>query len=937
LVLALGCRGADDEAARLELASPDWRLAGHYELVAGASPGELLPAALAPTDPLRACVESDRTADTSQWEGAVYAPGEATDRDFVPPIRRAGAVLCFATPEVEIESVSTSFCLSLRDRYTGHESELGCRPIRHVADPEEYLAFDRELKELLQGHGAMTPPELIDALDDLGARIRTAGYPLLGLRIRLISVYFLRRDGGEEGRAKAWTRLTDLPSWLSEPGAESWLGETALERANVLMFQGRLRAAWKELREADRAYLLTAHEKRLGVVQRQGEILSRVGAPGEGISRLSSALADCATSPCLDSLQASARISLAWWLVQSPSASIEEVTAAARVLDADLEAESGDSDPLEVANAAMNLALLEQRSGVDPRATLTRVRSAVSDRPGGRAEHLRDWAELVEATWELTVSPSGSLERAMAVAGSTATPDVAAWAWSLVGRAQRRLGDLETAADAFARALTFHEFLAGSALEQAIPLGDSLEADDAYRSARVAVDRGEFEIAWETLSRLGKREGLRSAATDGSPCAEEQPERSERRRDLLQQLLELERPASKPRRAQREPIRRAVMTELQELARIPLGCAEATVVVEPRFRAFALADEVILLERSARGEVALARRSKISLEQIVAAAEKIAEGWTSPMGETGEPPMSDATWRQLVHPIAAALLPPQSEELEELTVFSLHGALQGIPLEALPLGEADGTRWLSDVTTVLLDAGPSLRSDRTAGPEGAEPYLFVVDPEGNLSGGARLASRLDELLPGAVVLERETATRERTLAAMPSSRWLHVGAHGEYDPAFPDLSSLRLADGKLLAFDLAESARHLLGANLSACHSGRWEWTAGGAGYGLAGMVSRLGVPWVIASRGPLADDLAFRLNEELYRSLGSGRSPATAYQEAMQEVREEFPAAVWSSVLLLGRTTLKEQLVAGGQTAWVTIPNGVERHAADTVRGGDA
>jgi CHAT domain-containing protein len=264
--------------------------------------------------------------------------------------------------------------------------------------------------------------------------------------------------------------------------------------------------------------------------------------------------------------------------------------------------------------------------------------------------------------------------------------------------------------------------------------------------------------------------------------------------------------------------------------------------------------------------------------------------------------LDDAAWRRLLAPAAAALLPRDLDHLEASTTFALHGRLQLLPLAALPVPEGG---WLGDRTVVALQpagawsgssgsmpavpAGPALR-----------PGLFVVDPLGDLPHARRSAKTYRALFPEARVLVRGDASRQALERHLVDSGWLHLDTHGSYQPAFPELSSLALADGPLRFVELAALPAPRRFANLSGCRTGAWHPTADSGRYGLGGLMARLGTPWTVAARAPLPDRLAEDYNRAFYAAVAAGSEAPEAHGQALAQLREDYPAAAWGALLLL-------------------------------------
>jgi CHAT domain-containing protein len=144
------------------------------------------------------------------------------------------------------------------------------------------------------------------------------------------------------------------------------------------------------------------------------------------------------------------------------------------------------------------------------------------------------------------------------------------------------------------------------------------------------------------------------------------------------------------------------------------------------------------------------------------------------------------------------------------------------------------------------------------------------------------------------------ARRDAVRTALHGASALHVDAHARYEPAFPELSTLLLADGPLTGQELAAWSAGLALANLSGCRTGRAPVTADSGRFGMAGLLVRAGVPWVVASRAALHNDLAQDFNRAFHDALARGEPVPLAYGRALGRVRDGHPASHWAVLVLL-------------------------------------
>lgn len=898
---ACGRRGAESTLPT------DWMIAEHGEATLSAD-GRLEPLIVSTEPALIACVSAPPATDTSQWQAIVSYSEALETATWTAPERRMAGTVCFAAPPLKLlPQRSLELCLQLRDGYSGRQLATRCKALRVLGESLLYRTLRRDMVAVL---GAVQPSAentRVPALRALEERAKDSGFPFLAFRLRMIAAFYLRREGGVEQTREAERLLSELPAWITQPEASSWAAQAAVERSTLALKASRLEDAWTEAKEAERHFLRVASPKAFSAANKQAEILARVGALTEARHRLRAALDECQNSPCEPLLLPSAESTLAWWIAQDPTATPEEIESALAILANALAADWPTVDEqLEKANLYINRAVLEVRAGDSPEESLDQVQALIGNAQSARARELTTWAILLAATQTLEAGSAATASNlALEVAASTEIPRVAAWAWSLAARASRVLGRSAEAAAAFERALDLHQYSSSHRLGLEIPLGPGRRADDYYRAARLAIERDRPDAGWQMLQRLDEA-GLHHG--DGRNCSDSETDSRVRRESLLHQLVALDRPAAAPRRAQREPIRRAVLAELQEMARTGCGWQRPpNSAPEPQLRAFFLDGEIFLLARSSQGVIALERRTAVdhSLLSQLSAGAGIAE-------------LDDDAWVELTEPLARALVPSSLRTVGRQTLVAMYGPLQAVPLAALPLAgwSREQPLWFGDTTTIVTRVvGAPPHELPTAG--AARQPLFVIDPSANLPNASRAADLYAQLFPAATIVRRADATRRRILERVGDANWLHVGAHGRYDPAFPELSSLVTADGELSAADLIDHIDQLVMANLSACHSGRWPITADSGRYGLAGSLSRQGVPWVVASRTTLGDRLASAFNSSFYRSLAGGASVPTAYNSAMHQVRTSFPASEWSAILLLGTA----DDARGGQTSKLLIP----------------
>jgi CHAT domain-containing protein len=109
----------------------------------------------------------------------------------------------------------------------------------------------------------------------------------------------------------------------------------------------------------------------------------------------------------------------------------------------------------------------------------------------------------------------------------------------------------------------------------------------------------------------------------------------------------------------------------------------------------------------------------------------------------------------------------------------------------------------------------------------------------------------------------------------------HLVAHGHHEPDNVLFSCLDLADGPLMAYDLARlkvAPRHVV---LSACDVGQATVRAGDEALGFTAALLHSGTSSVIASVARVPDDLVVDVMSAYHRALTAGAAPARALADA--------------------------------------------------------
>lgn len=155
-------------------------------------------------------------------------------------------------------------------------------------------------------------------------------------------------------------------------------------------------------------------------------------------------------------------------------------------------------------------------------------------------------------------------------------------------------------------------------------------------------------------------------------------------------------------------------------------------------------------------------------------------------------------------------------------------ALCGRPVSVAP----SATAWVNADT----------RESHTDG----EDVVLVSGP--GLPESVTELSRLRTIYPKAVVLEGDAATTSAVLSTMDGARLVHIAAHGTHEPANALFSRLELADGGLLAHELAQLHQPPEHVVLASCELALSHIRPGDEALGFAGAMLAAGSRTVVAA-----------------------------------------------------------------------------------------
>jgi tetratricopeptide (TPR) repeat protein len=234
-------------------------------------------------------------------------------------------------------------------------------------------------------------------------------------------------------------------------------------------------------------------------------------------------------------------------------------------------------------------------------------------------------------------------------------------------------------------------------------------------------------------------------------------------------------------------------------------------------------------------------------------------------------------------------IPPALFEGRELVIVPF-GGLYSVPWESLPTLRGHAVS-VAPSATAWVGAAESPGTDGRV--------VLVCGPD--LPESVSELDQLASVYPDAVVLEGERATSAAVLAAMDGAKLVHIAAHGTHEPANALFSRLELADGGLLAHEVARLHRPPEHIVLAACELALSNIRPGDEPLGFAGAMLASGSRTVVAAvnrvghrsaaltmtdyhrrlassaaAGDLVETMA-----DYHRRLASGTRPARALAEA--------------------------------------------------------
>jgi CHAT domain-containing protein len=232
----------------------------------------------------------------------------------------------------------------------------------------------------------------------------------------------------------------------------------------------------------------------------------------------------------------------------------------------------------------------------------------------------------------------------------------------------------------------------------------------------------------------------------------------------------------------------------------------------------------------------------------------------------------------------------QTAILEAEIIKPLHEVIGDDGLVLIPTGPLGGVPWsmLPGLRARPVTVSPSAThwlatwrrlAQSAAGPRRPLVPALVAGP--GLAHAVPEVTELAQVYPGASALTGDDATVAATLSALDGTQLAHLAVHGHHDRDNVLFSSLDLADGPLMAYDIQKLRTAPRQVVLSACDVGRAVVRPGDEILGFTAALLHAGTPTVISSVTRVADDIAPAIMTAYHRALRKGLRPAEALADA--------------------------------------------------------
>jgi CHAT domain-containing protein len=265
----------------------------------------------------------------------------------------------------------------------------------------------------------------------------------------------------------------------------------------------------------------------------------------------------------------------------------------------------------------------------------------------------------------------------------------------------------------------------------------------------------------------------------------------------------------------------------------------------------------------------------------------------------------------ILHNLYQRLIEPLGAVIKEAAFLAIipHGLLHYVPFHALYAKDNPGPRYLTEIggearPLVYAPSATLLFNYCQQKPLSMQAGCFALGFNNHTLTQAEFeAQRIAQIMNG-VSYVGEKATRSAFFTQANNYRFVHLSCHGWFNPTWPLLSSITIADGAIDVTDILQ--RLQLNAELvclSACETGRSHIMQGDELVGLSRAFLYAGTPSVLVSQW-VVDELSTRLfMENFYSELATDRQSrsmniALALSRAQQQIRHITKDELYEAML---------------------------------------
>ena len=153
-----------------------------------------------------------------------------------------------------------------------------------------------------------------------------------------------------------------------------------------------------------------------------------------------------------------------------------------------------------------------------------------------------------------------------------------------------------------------------------------------------------------------------------------------------------------------------------------------------------------------------------------------------------------------------------------------------------------------------------------------------------MPGATRRFRRSPRSDPRASILTGADATPAATLAGLRTAAIAHIAAHGQHQAENALFSTLDLAGGPLLGYDLQRLPQAPVMTVLSSCDLGLTDVRPGDETFGIVTALLNAGSATVVASVARVADHSAMTTMASYHQAITAGTAPAAALAAAQRQ-----------------------------------------------------